>query len=65
MNQFPWLTILVLVPLVGAAAVAFVPKTRGAALPKQLAFAVSVLALAVAVAIAAQYDTGGGMQLTE
>ena len=65
MTSFPWLTVLVLVPLVGAAAVAFVPKARGAALPKQLAFAVSVLTLAVAVAIAAQYDTGGGMQLTE
>jgi len=65
MSTIPWLTILVLVPLVGAAAVAFVPTTRGAALPKQLALAVSVLTLAVAVAIAAQYDTGGGMQLTE
>jgi NADH-quinone oxidoreductase subunit M len=65
MNQFPWLTILVLVPLVGAAAVAFVPTARGAVLPKQLALAVSVLTLAVGIAIAAQYDTGGGMQLTE
>ncbi len=65
MNQFPWLTVLVLVPLVGAVAVAFVPKAPGSALPKQLAVAVSVLTLAIGGAIAAQYDTDGGMQLTE
>ncbi len=65
MNNFPWLTLLILVPLVGALVVAFVPKAPGSALPKQLAVAVSGLTLAVAVAIAAQYDTGGGMQLTE
>ncbi len=65
MNQFPWLTVLVAVPLVGALLVAFLPKAPGSALPKQLAVAVSVLTLAVAVAITVQYDTGGGMQLTE
>ena len=61
----PWLTLLILVPLVGALVVAFAPKAPGSALPKQLAVGVSVLTLAVGVVIAAQYDTGGGMQLTE
>ena len=65
MSNFPWLTVLVAVPLVGALLVAFLPKAPGSALPKQLAVAVSVLTLAVAVAITVQYDTGGGMQLTE
>ncbi|MCW2764981.1 MAG: dehydrogenase subunit [Nocardioides sp.] len=65
MNDFPWLTVLILVPLVGAPVVAFVPKRLGSALPKQLAVAVSVLTLAIGVAIAARYDVGNGMQLTE
>jgi NADH-quinone oxidoreductase subunit M len=65
MTDFPWLTVLWAVPLVGAALVAFVPKAPGSVLPKQLALGVSLLTLAVGVAIAAQYDTGGGMQLTE
>ncbi len=65
MNQFPWLTVLWAVPLAGAVLTAFLPKARGAALPKQVALAVSVLTLAVGIAIAAQYDSGKGMQLTE
>ena len=65
MNNFPWLTVLWAVPMLGAALVAFVPKARGAVLPKQLALAVSLVTLAIGVAIAAQYDTGGGFQLTE
>ena len=65
MNDFPWLTVLWAVPLVGALLVAFLPKAPGSALPKLLAVAVSVVTLGVAVALTAQYDTGGGMQLTE
>ncbi len=65
MNDFPWLTLLILVPLVGALAVAFVPATTDSPLPKQLAVGVSGLTLAVGVVIAALYDAGAGMQLTE
>jgi NADH-quinone oxidoreductase subunit M len=65
MSTLPWLTVLVAVPLVGALLVAFLPKRPGSALPKLVAVGVSILTLAVAVAITAQYDTGGGMQLTE
>ncbi|GAW48883.1 MULTISPECIES: NADH-quinone oxidoreductase subunit M [unclassified Nocardioides] len=65
MHDFPWLTLLWVVPLVGALVVAFAPTTSGSALPKQLALGVSLLTLLVGVAIAAQYDTGDGMQMTE
>jgi NADH-quinone oxidoreductase subunit M len=65
MHDFPWLTLLWVVPLVGAALVAFVPKAPGSVLPKQLALGVSLLTLLVGVAIAAQYHTGDGMQMTE
>ncbi|MCW2773671.1 MAG: dehydrogenase subunit [Nocardioides sp.] len=65
MHDLPWLTLLWVVPLVGAVLVAFVPKAPGSVLPKQLALGVSLLTLLVGVAIAAQYDTGDGMQMTE
>jgi NADH-quinone oxidoreductase subunit M len=65
MNDFPWLTLLILVPLVGSLLVAFLPKAPGSALPKQVAVAVSLLTLAIGVAIAAQFSSGDGMQLTE
>ena len=65
MNDFPWLTTLIVVPLVGAVVTAFLPARPGAVLPKQLALLFTVLTLAVAVGTALQYDTGGGMQLTE
>lgn len=63
MSDVPWLSLLVLLPLVGAVAVPFV---RGsAALTKQVGLGVSVGTLALAVAVALQYDVDGGMQLTE
>ncbi|GAA4377699.1 NADH-quinone oxidoreductase subunit M [Nocardioides caricicola] len=65
MNDFPWLTVLIAVPLVGALVTAFLPKAPGSVLPKQVALGFSLLTLAVGVAIAAQYDTGDGMQMTE
>jgi NADH-quinone oxidoreductase subunit M len=65
MNQFPWLTVLAAVPLAGALLVAFLPGRRGSALPKLVAVAVSLVTLGLGIAVAAQYDAGGGMQLTE
>ena len=63
MSYLPWLSLLVLLPLVGAVAVPFV---RGsAALTKQVGLGVSLGTLALAVAVALQYDVDGGMQLTE
>ncbi len=59
----PWLTILALIPLVGAVALMAVP--RGGALPKQVALGVSGVALVVSVVIAVQYHNDGGFQFVE
>jgi NADH-quinone oxidoreductase subunit M len=64
MNDFPWLTVLIVVPLVGALVTAFCPRGRQVA-PKQIALGFSVLTLVVAAVMATQYDAGGGFQFTE
>jgi NADH-quinone oxidoreductase subunit M len=61
MNEFPILTLLIVVPLVGALALALLP----AAFSKQAALGFSLATLVVGVVIAASYDVGGGMQLEE
>jgi NADH-quinone oxidoreductase subunit M len=55
------LTILILLPLLGALATAFVP----AALARTVGLGVAVATLVVGVVAASQYSVGGGMQLTE
>jgi NADH-quinone oxidoreductase subunit M len=55
-NDFPWLTVAGLIPLVGAVVVAFVPKDR-VMLPRVLALVFSTLSLLVIIAMAFQYDT--------
>jgi NADH-quinone oxidoreductase subunit M len=57
----PWLTILVLVPLLGAVAAALAPARSA----KLVGLGASVATLLVAVGVAAQYQLDGGMQLTE
>ncbi len=59
----PWLTILVLLPLLGAGAVLATPR-RGA-LPKQVAFTVSLATFVVSVAVALQFDVDEGFQFVE
>ena len=61
MNDFPILTVLIALPLVGALAVAFLP----AALSKLTALGVSCATLVVGIVIAASYNNGDGMQLEE
>ena len=67
--SFPWLTVLMVVPLVGSAVVALVPagesRTAPAALPKQVALGFSLVTLVIAAVIAVRYDVGAGFQLTE
>ena len=66
MNEFPLLTVLILVPLVGSLLVAFVPGSGEGDQPKRLGLLVSLVTLAVGVVVAASYDVGdGGLQLTE
>ncbi|MBF4163904.1 NADH-quinone oxidoreductase subunit M [Nocardioides acrostichi] len=61
MSDFPWLTVMLLVPLAGAALVPVV----GAALARQVGLVFSLVTLGVGVAVAAQYHASDGMQFTE
>jgi NADH-quinone oxidoreductase subunit M len=64
-TQFPYLTVLVLVPAIGAAVVALVPRHAVSEwFHEMVGLVVAVVTLAVAVAIAVQFKTGdGGYQL--
>jgi len=63
--SFPWLTVLMAVPLVGSLVVAFLPRRGDGTLPKQVAFGVSLVTLAIAAGVGIGYDVGGGFQYTE
>lgn len=63
--SFPWLTVLIAVPLVGAAVVTMLPKRADGVLAKQVALGVSLVTLAIAAVIGFGYDVGGGFQYTE
>jgi NADH-quinone oxidoreductase subunit M len=54
-NDFPWLTTLAAVPLVGSAAVAALPTGRDL-LAKQVAFVVSLVPLAMTIWLALDFD---------
>ncbi|HEX7195511.1 MAG TPA: NADH-quinone oxidoreductase subunit M [Candidatus Limnocylindria bacterium] len=56
MTDFPWLTTLALVPLIGAAVVAGMPATREL-LAKQVTLGFSLATLALTVAMALQFDS--------
>ena len=57
----PWLTILALLPALGAVVLIF----SGVRAAKLVALAVSLITLAFALVIATQFTIGGGMQLVE
>jgi NADH-quinone oxidoreductase subunit M len=68
--SFPWLTVAMLLPVVGAVLVAVLPKAREgsgrAALPKQVALGFSLVTLAVVAWIGISFDAGGARyQFTE
>jgi NADH-quinone oxidoreductase subunit M len=64
-QEFPWLTVLCVAPLVGAVVVSFVPERR-ALLAKQLALGVSLVVLGLAVAMASGFaPTGERFQFVE
>jgi NADH-quinone oxidoreductase subunit M len=65
MTDFPWLTTLVLLPLVGAVATAALPYDGHRDRPKQVSLGFAVLTLVVAIVMATHYALGGGMQFTE
>ena len=64
MSNLPWLTILGLIPLVGALVVAFLPSAETA---KRAALGVSLVTLLVGIAAASQFEIGSSeqFQLTE
>jgi NADH-quinone oxidoreductase subunit M len=57
----PWLTILALLPAIGAVLLIF----TGVKAAKQVALAVSLITFAFALIVATQFRIGGGMQLVE
>jgi NADH-quinone oxidoreductase subunit M len=63
-NSFPWLTVLLLLPVASAIVVAALPA-RSAVLSKQLALGLSLVVFALSAVIALRYDANGGMQFTE
>jgi NADH-quinone oxidoreductase subunit M len=63
--DLPWLTILLLLPILGSLVLLVLPARPGSALAKQVGFGFSLLTLALGVALAIGYDAGGGMQYTE
>ncbi|KQY56903.1 MULTISPECIES: NADH-quinone oxidoreductase subunit M [unclassified Nocardioides] len=65
MNDFPWLTLLIAVPLVGGAVTALLPSKGGSELPKQVAVGTAALTFVLSVVVAFQYDAGDGMQFIE
>src|SRR6478609_3363104 len=66
MSDLPLLTVLIVVPLVGALVTAFLPKARReSALPKQVALAFALVTALIGIVIATQYHAGNGMQLEE
>lgn len=64
MNDFPWVTVLLLAPLVGALVVGFLPTTDRE-LAKRVAFGWSLAVLVYSIVLALQFHLNGGMQLTE
>ena len=59
----PWLTILIALPLLGRSRSCCCHEA--AALPKQVAFGVSLVVLALSVVMAAQFDADDGFQFVE
>jgi NADH-quinone oxidoreductase subunit M len=65
MSDFPWLSVLIGVPLVGAVVVQALPRRANPAAPKQIAFGISLLTLVLGLVMASGYENDGGMQFTE
>ncbi len=61
----PWLTILLLLPIVGSIVLVFLPARAAANGPKLIAIGFSVVTLVLGLALALDYNAGGGMQFTE
>ena len=65
MSSFPFLSILIALPLLGAIVTAALPQGHAKALPKQVALGVSLVTFVVAVVMAFGYHLHDGFQFTE
>ena len=65
MNDFPFLTVMIVLPLVGAIVTAALPQGHAKALPKLVALGVSLVTLVLGVVMAFGYNLDGGFQYTE
>jgi NADH-quinone oxidoreductase subunit M len=65
MSDFPWLSVLIAVPIVGAVVVQALPRRANAAAPKQIALGFSLVTLVLGLVMASRYESDGGMQFTE
>jgi NADH-quinone oxidoreductase subunit M len=63
--DLPWISILAALPILGAVAVVLLPRGANTALPKQVAFGVSLATLAISIGMATQFDSAGGYQFVE
>jgi len=57
MNDFPWLSLLLFLPIAGAVVLVLLPASLGSVLPKQLALGTSLVTLVLGVVMALNYDT--------
>lgn len=64
MNEFPWLSILIFTPLIGAVLIAFLPS-RNSALARGLAQCIAGIGLALTFVIWSQFKPGGGLNNIE
>jgi NADH-quinone oxidoreductase subunit M len=65
MTDFPWLSVMIAVPILGAIVVQALPRRAQPAAPKQVALGVSLLTLVLALVMASAYKSNGGTQFTE
>ncbi|HEX6150009.1 NADH-quinone oxidoreductase subunit M [Nocardioides sp.] len=63
MSDFPWLTTLIVLPLVGAIITGYLPS-RGV-IARQVGLGFALVTLVLAVVMATGFEAGGGMQFTE
>jgi NADH-quinone oxidoreductase subunit M len=63
MTDFPWLTVLIVVPLAGGLVTGFLPRTGS--LSRLVGLLVALVTLAATIVMTTGYETGGGMQFTE
>jgi len=65
MSDFPWLTVMLAVPVVGAAALPLLPQGLSTERVKQVALGIAGVELVLGVVLALRFKNDGGTQFTE